>query len=153
LFYPMVFLMRNAIEIGLKRLLHMRMDNGAIDERIIRGKRNSHLLYKDLWRSIKSTLIYYSEQDNQNGETLNLAEKYIKSLNSLDKNGDIFRYPCSYSNEYKFNDKEIDVANFYNYLLGLFHFIEGCGEWLGNIKDYEMEMKLEYEADMRGRYR
>jgi hypothetical protein len=151
LFYPIVFLMRNAIEIGLKRLLHMRMEQ-SIDECIIRGKRNSHLLYKDLWKSIKPMLVHYSKEDNQNEEILDLAESYIRSLNCLDKNGDIFRYPCSYSNEYKFNDEEIDVANFYEYLLGLFHFIDSCDAWLDNIKDYEMEMKKEYEADMRSEW-
>lgn len=149
LFYPIVFLMRNAIEIGLKRLLHMQLDHSGIDERIIRHKRNSHLLYKDLWNSIKSMLIHYAEMDNQNKETLELAEMYIRSLDSLDRNGDMFRYPCSYSNEYKFNNEEVDVANFYNYFLAVFRFIEGCDAWLRNIRDYEMEMKIEYESEMR----
>lgn len=140
LFYPIVFLMRNAIEIGLKRLLHMQMEE-RVDECIIRRKRNSHLLYKDLWKSIKPMLVHYSIEDNQEEETLNLAESYINTLNSLDKNGDMFRYPCSYSNEYKFNDEEVDVENFYKYLLGLFHFIDSCDSWLDNIKDFEMEMR------------
>lgn len=146
LFYPIVFLMRNAIEIGLKRLLHIQMEQG-VDEHIIRRKRNSHLLYKDLWNSIKPMLVHYSKEDNQEEETLDLAEKYIKALNSLDKNGDMFRYPCSFSNEYKFNDKEIDVENFYSYLLGIFHFIDSCDSWLDNIKDYEMEIRsyMEWE--------
>lgn len=140
LFYPIVFLMRNAIEIGLKRLLHIQMEQ-SVDEHIIRRKRNSHWLYKDLWNSIRPMLVHYSKEDNQEEGTLDLAERYIKSLNSLDKNGDMFRYPCSFSNEYKFNDEEIDVENFYSYLLGLFHFIDSCDLWLDNIKDYEMEMR------------
>lgn len=154
LFYPIVFLMRNAIEIGLKRLLHMQLSHG-IEEHTIMRKRNSHLLYKDLWKSIKPMLAYYSKEDNQEEETLRLAERYIISVNSLDKKGDIFRYPCSYSNEYKFNDEEIDVENFYNYFLGLFHFIEGCDEWLKKIRDYELEseylidMHNEWAAEMR----
>ncbi|MGU8130494.1 hypothetical protein [Clostridium perfringens] len=132
--------MRNAIEIGLKRLLHINMEKG-IDEHIIRRKRNSHLLYKDLWNSIKPMLVYYSEEDNQDKETLDLVEIYIVELNSIDKNGDMFRYPCSFSNEYKFNDEEVDVENFYSYMLGLFHFIDSCDSWLDNIRNYEMEMR------------
>ncbi|AKA68760.1 hypothetical protein [Clostridium scatologenes] len=151
LFYPMVFLMRNAIEIGLKRLLHMQMKE-SVDEGIIRRKRNSHWLYKDLWKSIKPMLLHYSKEDNQEEETLDLAERYIKALKDLDKNGDMFRYPCSFSNEYKFNDEEIDVTNFYNYLLGLFHFIDSCDLWLDNIREYETEMEREYEADMRSEW-
>lgn len=148
LFYPIVFLMRNAIEIGLKRLLHVNMEQ-YIEERTIRGKRNSHLLFKDLWKTIKPLLIHYSNEDNQDEETLELAESYIKSLSSLDKNGDMFRYPCSYSHEYKFNDRKIDLEIFYNYLLGLFHFIDSCNDWLGNIMDYEMELRSEYLSDMQ----
>lgn len=151
LFYPIVFLMRNAIEIGLKRLLHMQMDQG-IDLHIVRSKRNSHLLYKDLWNSIKPMLVHYSKEDNQKEETLELAENYIRSLDCIDKHGDIFRYPCTYSNEYKFNDEEIDVANFYSYLLGIFHFIDSCEAWLDNIKNYEMEVKNENEAEMRSEW-
>ncbi len=151
LIYPMVFLMRNAIELGLKRLFHTQMEE-RVEEHIIRRKRNSHLLYKDLWKSIKPILVYYSNEDNQEEETLDLAESYIKSLNNLDKKGDIFRYPCTFSCEYKLNDVEIDVENVYNYLLGLFHFIDGCDSWLDNIKDYEMEMKKEHESDMRSEW-
>lgn len=44
-------------------------------------------------------LVYYSEEDNQDKETLDIVETHIKVLNSLDKNGDMFRYPCSFSNE------------------------------------------------------
>ncbi len=123
--------MRNAIEIGLKRLLHIKVENG-IDEQIIRRKRNPHLLYKDLWSSIRPMLVYYAKQDNQNNETIDLGETYIRELNSLDKNGDMFRYPCSFSNEYKFNDEE----NFYTYMLGLFHFIDSCDSWLDNIREH-----------------
>lgn len=139
LFYPIVFLMRNAIEIGLKRLLHIQMEQSA-DEHIIRRKRNSHLLYKDLWNSIKPMLVHYYKGYNQEEGTLDLAERYIRALNDLDRNGDMFRYPCSFSNEYKFNDEEIDVENFYNYLLGLFNFIDSCDLRLDNIKDYKVEM-------------
>lgn len=56
LFYPIAFLMRNAIEIGLKRLLHMQTEVN-VDESTIRRKHNSHLLYKDLWRAVKPMII------------------------------------------------------------------------------------------------
>lgn len=140
LFYPIVFLMRNAIEIGLKRILHIKMEQ-SIDENTIIKKRNSHLLYKDLWKSIKPMLVHYAEECNYDKETLDLAETYIESLNSLDKNGDMFRYPCTFSNEYKFNNKEVDVENFYSYMLGLFNFIDGCNSWLEEINDWEMKMR------------
>lgn len=146
LFYPIVFSMRNAIEIGLKRILQMNMDN-SIDEHLIRSKRNSHLLYKDLWKTIKPMLIHYNIEDYQDMSILELGEDYIKSLNSLDKNGDMFRYPCTFSNEYKFNNEEVDVENFFQYLMELFNFIEACSSWLSQIKEYEDEFRREYEYE------
>jgi hypothetical protein len=143
LFYPIVFLLRNAIEIGLKRLLHMNMEE-CVDKHIIRGKRNSHKLYKDLWKTIKPMLIHYSEEDNQDKHTLEIVENYIKSLEGIDLSGDIFRYPSSFSHEYKFNDKEVDVENFFKYLLGLFNFIDSCDLWLSYIRDVEVELRSEW---------
>ena len=96
------------------------------NKNIGKGKRNSHRLYKDLWKSIKPMLVHYAEECNYDKETLDLAETYIESLNSLDQKVYMFRYPCTFSNEYKFNNKEVDVENFYSYMLGLFNFIDGC---------------------------
>lgn len=148
LFYPIVFLLRNAIEIGLKRLLHMKMEE-SVDEYIIRGKRNSHKLYKDLWKAIKPMLIHYSEEDNQDKHTLEIVENYIKSFEVIDLKGDVFRYPSSFSHEYKFNDKEVDVENFFKYLLGLFNFIDSCDAWLSYIRDAEVELRSEWESEKR----
>lgn len=146
LFYPLVFSMRNAIEIGLKRILQMNMDN-SIDEHIIRSKRNSHLLYKDLWKTIKPMLIQYTIENYQDMSILELGEAYVESLNSLDKNGDMFRYPCTFSNEYKFNNEEVDVENFFQYLMELFNFIDGCSSWLSEIKEYEDDLNKDYELE------
>jgi hypothetical protein len=147
LFYPIVFLMRNAIEIALKRLLHMKMEE-SVDEKIIRGKRNSHKLYTDLWKSIKPMLLHYSGEDNQDDSTLELVESYIIELDKLDKQGDVFRYPSSFSHEYKFNNEKIDVENFVIYLLALFHSIDNFDSRLDHIRDIEMEMRSEWEAEM-----
>ncbi len=148
LFYPIVFLMRNAIEIGLKRLLHMSVEN-KVDDKVIRGKMNSHKLYKDLWGSVKTMLQQYSKEDNQDESTLDLIEDYIIVLDKIDKQGHVFRYPSSYSHEYKFNDEEIDVENFFKYLLALFHAIDSLDSWLEHIKEVEMEIRSEWEAEMR----
>lgn len=148
LFYPIVFLMRNAVEIALKRLLHIRTEIN-VDKHIKRMKCNSHLLCKDLWNSVKPVIIHYSREDNQDEETIVIAEDYITSLNKLDKNGDKFRYPCSYSCEYKFNNINIDVKNFYTYMLAIFHFIDSCDTWLDNIREIENDMRSEWESEMR----
>jgi hypothetical protein len=142
-FYPIAFLMRNAIEIGLKRLLHIKMAEGIEKKKNI-NFRNSHLLYKDLWQSIKPMLIHYAKKSKQNLEDLEIAEQYIISLDTIDKKGDTFRYPCSFSHEYKCKDYEVDVFNFFEYMLSLFYFIDSCNTWLKNQRDFENEMMSEY---------
>lgn len=151
LFYPTMFLLRNAIEIGLKRLLHMNMEE-SVDERVIKGKRNSHKLNTDLWKSVKPMLLHYAKADYQDEVTLEIVESYICVLDELDKNGDLFRYPSSYSHEYKFNNVEIDVEHFFNYLLSLFNAIDSFDLWLDHIRDIEMEMRTEWEAEMRSEW-
>lgn len=148
LFYPTMFLLRNAIEIGLKRLLHMNMEK-SVDERVINGKRNSHKLYKDLWKSVKPMLLHYAKADYQDDNTLEIVESYISALDELDRNGDLFRYPSSYSHEYKFNNVKIDVEHFFKYLISLFNAIDSFDSWLDHIRDIEMEMRNEWEAEMR----
>lgn len=145
LFYPIVFLMRNAIEIGLKRLLHMNMVE-KVDEKIIFGKRYSHKIYKDLWNSIKPVLLHYSNEDYQNVSMLDLVESYIVVLDELDKQGDRFRYPGTYSHEYMFNNIEVDVENFFKYLLALFHSIGGFDSWLDHIREMEIEMRSNMDS-------
>lgn len=151
LFYPIVFLMRNAIEIGLKRLLHMKMEE-SVEERLIIRNRNSHKLYNDLWKSVKPMLLHYSQEDNQKESTLDIVESYINALDNMDKHGDVFRYPASYSHEYKFNNEEIDVEHFFMYLLALFHAIDSFDAWLDNIRDIEIEMRSEWESEMRSEW-
>jgi hypothetical protein len=52
----------------------------------------------------------------------------------------MFRYPFSYSFEYKFDSKLIDIKNVYVYLQSIFNFLDGCDSMLDQIADYESEM-------------
>lgn len=134
--YPVIFLLRNAIELALKRLIYVQTRVKVPDSKV-RKIRNTHLLYKDLWKNIKPVLIYYAEISGEDLQQLEIAEKYIKEISSIDKNGDMFRYPFSYSFEYRFNNKIIDFENVYIYLQSIFSFLDGCDGMLDNIKEYE----------------
>lgn len=73
------------------------------------------MLYKDLWLNVKPVLEYYANKSGEDLKQLEIAEKYIVEINLIDKNGDMFRYPFSYSFEYRFDNKLIDVENVYIY--------------------------------------
>lgn len=137
--YPIIFLLRNAIELGLKRLLYSSTQIRVPAHKIY-SVRNSHFLYKDLWKNISGMLEHYATERDEDLNTLKLFEKYVKELSVIDKKGDIFRYPCSYSMKYKFNNEPIDIDNVYRWMQGMFQLLDGCDSMLDSIADYESEM-------------
>ena len=138
--YPLIFLLRNAIELCLKRLFYSRVDNG-IPRHVFLSKRRSHLLKKDLWKNVRPMIQLYASQNDADLKVIDIVEAQIFELDALDKNGDCFRYPTTYSLEYRYNDREIDVKNVYDYMRAVIDFLEGCDSMLDQISDYESEMR------------
>lgn len=146
--YPLIFMFRNTIELCLKRLFYSRVDNG-VPLSIFNAKRRSHLIKKDLWKNVKPVIIKYATDSNQDLRVIDVVECMLEEISKLDKKGDIFRYPTSYSLEYRFDDKKLDVSNVYSYLKAIINFLDGCDSMLEDIADYESEMRAEYESEMR----
>lgn len=59
----------------------------------------------------------------QDLEIIDIVESQIQELGNIDKNGDIFRYPTSYSLEYRFDNINIDLNNTYEFMQGIFNFV------------------------------
>lgn len=142
--YPLIFLLRNSIELCLKRLFYSRVDNG-IPSHIFFSKRRSHLLKKDLWNNVRTMIQYYATESNEDLKVIDIVESEILELDALDKKGDCFRYPTSYSLEYRYNGKKIDVKNAFEYMRASINFLEGCDSMLDVISDYESEMHSYYD--------
>jgi hypothetical protein len=145
--YPLIFMFRNTIELCLKRLFYSRVDNG-VPLKVFYSKRKSHYIKKDLWKNVKPVIVKYANDSDEDLEIIDIVEKLLDEINSLDKNGDTFRYPTSYSLEYRIDDKKLDLSNVYTYLKAIINFLEGCDSMLDAIADYENEMKAEYESEM-----
>lgn len=141
-FYPLMFLLRNAIELCLKRLFFSEVDNG-VPKHIFMSKRKSHLLKKDLWKYVRPVIKEYAKGSDLS--LLDVVESQIIELDTLDKNSDIFRYPTTYSLEYKIQDRKFDIKNVYEFMRGLIDFFESCDTMLSAIADYESEMKYYYQ--------
>ncbi len=142
--YPLIFMLRNAIELCLKRLFYAGVDNG-IPRHIFFSKRRSHLLKKDLWKNVRPMIQHYANESNEDLKVIDIVETEILELDALDKNGDCFRYPTSYSLEYRYNGKKVDVKNIFEYMRAIINFLKGCDSMLDAISDYESNMRSYYD--------
>lgn len=141
--FPLLFLLRNSVELGLKQLFYSRTEHGLC-RKVFFSKRNSHKIGKDLWPSVRPVIEYYATISGEDTSILSIVESYILEIEKLDKNGDIFRYPTSYSLEYRLDDMDLDILNVYSFILGIISFLNGCNAMLENIADYESDMRSEY---------
>ena len=146
--YPLMFMFRNTIELCLKRLFYSRVDDG-VPLKVFYSKRKSHLIKKDLWKNVKPVILKYTNDSGHDVAEVAIVEKLIDDISLLDKNGDNFRYPTSYSLEYCFDNKKVDLVNIYEYNKALINFLDGCDLMLDAIADYQSEMKAENESEMR----
>ncbi|WP_310605286.1 hypothetical protein [Anaerosporobacter sp.] len=140
--FPILFLMRNLIELGLKRMFYKTIEH-RVPRNVFLSKRRSHLLYKELWKHARPMIEHYSKAQAQSLELINLVEKQIQELSGIDKNGDIFRYPTSYSLEYRFDDINIDLKNTYEFMQAISNFCDGCDSEFEAVADWESDMRSE----------
>ncbi len=143
--YPIMFMFRNTIELCLKRLFYAGISDG-VPLNVFKAKRRSHFIKKDLWKNVKPVLINYANTVGYDIKIIDIVEEMINNISSLDKNGDMFRYPTSYSLEYRFDNKIIDISNIYKYNKSLINFLNGCDSMLSDVADYEAEMSANMDC-------
>lgn len=113
-FYPLMFMFRNTVELGLKRLFYNGINYG-IPLQKFGAKKKSHLIEKELWENVKPIIAQHVHTDNDR-KYMNIIEDLICDISLLDKNGDTFRYPTSYSLEYRLDDKCFNLKSVYIHL-------------------------------------
>ena len=145
--YPLIFMFRNTIELCLKRLFFSRVNDG-VPEKVFKSKRKSHYIKKDLWENVKPVIVKYARDLYYDLAEVDIVEKLLNEINALDKKGDTFRYPTSYSLEYRFDNVKIDLSNVYIYLRAIINFLEGCDLMLDAIEDYESEIRYEMRGNV-----
>lgn len=124
---------RNTIELCLKRLFYSAVDDG-VPLKAFYSKRKSHLIKKDLWKNVKPVILKYARDSSEDLTTIDIVDCLLEEINKLDKNGDNFRYPTSYSLEYRFDDKVVDISNVYTYLKAIINFLDCCNSMLRNAE-------------------
>ena len=92
LFMPMCYLYRNAVELGLKRVI---VEDSHIDNakaiRVTQKKKHSIL---GLWNSIAGEIREYANAPDDD-TTLEDTQQYIQTFHDFDQSSDLFRYPCN----------------------------------------------------------
>ena len=138
----MCYLYRNAIELGLKRLI---VEDSHIEYlkalKILSKKKHSIL---GLWNSISEEIIEYANA-SEDDTTLVDSQKYIQAFHNFDHASDLFRYPCNKNLEsYFINSTKLDVENVSSCFEELCSFLDSVDGMLSAIKDYEAEMESYY---------
>lgn len=141
LFMPMCYLYRNAVELGLKRLI---IEDSHIDNskalKIVRKKKHSIL---GLWNSIADEIKEYANA-SEDDTTLNDSQRYIQTFHNFDQSSDLFRYPCNKNMEpYFLDEKKFDIENVASCFEELCNFLDGVDGMLSAVQDYEAEMAAE----------
>lgn len=88
---------------------------------------------------------HYGSESDEDLKVIDIVEAEILELDAFDKNGDCFRYPTSYSLEYRYDGIRIDMKNVFDYMRGVINFLECCDSMLDAISDYESEMHSYYD--------
>lgn len=141
--YPLMFMLRNTLELCLKQLFYSQVDNG-VPSHVFFSKKKSHLIKKDLWKNVKPMIVHYANEQNQDTDVIDIVEEQLNQIDKIDKNGDNFRYPTSYSLEYRFDCVTLNLKNVYEYMRTPINFLDSCGSMLNEIADYESEMRSYY---------
>ena len=141
LFIPMCYLYRNAVELGLKRLIieDSHMDNSQ-RIKILRSKRHS---IRGLWNSIADEISEYVNVPDDD-TTLKDTQRYIQTFHDFDQSSYLFRYPCDKKMKPFFlNAKKFDIDNVASCFEELCNFMYSVDGMLSSIKEYEAEMAAE----------
>lgn len=142
--YPPIFMLRNTVELALKRVFYKNLDYG-VSEKVFNAKRKSHLIKKDLWKNVKPILIQYAQTQDQDLSIIETVEHMLFVIDVLDKKGDTFRYPTSYGLQYRLTHTTLDLKNVYEYFRAIINFLNGCDYMFDEISEYETDMRSEYQ--------
>ena len=137
LFMPMCYLYRNAVELGLKRLIAEDSSMGSYEALKITQKKKHSIV--GLWNSIAQELKKHAKTPDEIS-ALDTAQEYILAFHNFDQRSDRFRYPCSKDlDSYFLAEKKFDIDNVASCFEELCNFLDATDDMLGTIKDCESE--------------
>lgn len=138
----MCYVYRNAIELGLKRILieecHLNIDK---INKIMKKKGHS---ISGIWNSIKSEIKGAATLSTEY-EMLENAQRYIEAFHDFDSTSNKFRYPFDKKMEPYFpTSTKFDSINIASCFEELCNFLEGVDAMMNEINEYEAEKETSY---------
>ena len=136
--FPLLFLLRHAIELELKHL--------TCGRNVIGAKGDPGHKLEQLWKAPKDILGDRARGSGWDLSLLDSVSQRLEELSKLDKGGFLFRYPVNKSMEYKIpGGKTLDVRSIYECQMAVIEFLDGCNSVIDEMADYELEMSQGYE--------
>lgn len=137
LFMPMCYLYRNAIELGLKRII---VEDSHLDDdkkyKVLKKKKHSIL---GLWNSIKDEISLHKPDSSDT--TLDDVLLYIDAFHNIDNSSSLFRYPCDKDlNVFFSSNQEFDLENVVECFKDLLSFFDSVSYMMSEVLEYENEM-------------
>lgn len=140
--YPTMFLYRHSIELLLKNILYLQEKN--LD--LTRDKPLDKHRLSNIWSKVRPLLKDESLDDMH----LNWVEKCISELDSIDSGSFTFRYPVTNKNTPTIqNYTHINISQVQRIMRALVNYLEMISEGISR----EIELREEYEAEMRSEYK
>lgn len=144
LFMPMCYMFRNALELGLKRII-AESSHYEQTKKISIFKKKKHSL-EGLWNSVCSEL-------NINDSTIKMKTKQIVAFHAFDNKSDKFRYPCDSDLNYYFSkETKLDIRNFSNCFIELCDYLDAINVMLSEFIESEEEIKKAKEEELEKEY-
>lgn len=143
LFLPMCYLYRNAVELGLKRIL---VNNLKTPYDKVKKKKHS---LKGLWQKIRDNgdIEKYANAP-EDDTTLADVDTYLNQLHNIDGDSTKFRYPVDKNLRFHFPRKKLfSIANVSNYFDDLMEFFDGVDTELTRVREWENEMMSDGEIE------
>lgn len=144
LVYPLVYLYRHAIELGLKHLVKILPQLFEETDSI----QYTHNL-KDNWEVVKNYLLrvfenygsYFEDGDSSIKDTIAFVEKVLDDIIEIDSNGQSFRFPILRNGDFSLKEiSHINVKVFHDTMLE----IKRCFEYWFNLLEIIWDDYQEY---------
>lgn len=95
---------------------------------------------------MKPIVTHYAKGNNYDLEQIDIADKCLLELNTIDTSGFVFRYPTTFDLQHQLKIEQIDYIHTIHWMIGLFNFLDGCSAMLNAAYEFESEMKSYYFA-------
>jgi hypothetical protein len=151
--FPVMYLYRHGIEIILKSIIKVGVGLDFFRKEDVEEDVQCHNLAK-LWNHAQKLL--YHRWATADPAPCKATEAVINELHQSDPNGQVFRYAADKNGKphrYERLPDHISVAKLKKTMDGVYNFLEATWSALEDDLQNELQMRADWEAEMRAEYR